>query len=217
MALVMLILLGATAVWLRDPEAAAFAALVLIGIFLLALRRGLLGRILLALVMLDTAVWMVPAAVSNVRHGADLPYTAVPVLMSVTAIVGVLAAVGVARRWVAVVALGVALIVVGGSRIPSVGTPDPLGHDDLLLTAKNVVFSPTTLRPGSTAVAVRVINHDLFWHSFTIDALHVDVRVPMGATRRTIFTARPGTYEFYCRVPGHKQAGMKGTLTVTAS
>ena len=25
---------------------------------------------------------------------------------------------------------------------------------------------------------------------------------------------KPGTYEFYCPVPGHKEAGMKGTLTV---
>ena len=24
----------------------------------------------------------------------------------------------------------------------------------------------------------------------------------------------PGTYEYYCNVPGHKQAGMVGTLTV---
>jgi uncharacterized cupredoxin-like copper-binding protein len=26
---------------------------------------------------------------------------------------------------------------------------------------------------------------------------------------------KPGTYEFYCSVPGHEQAGMKGTLTVS--
>jgi plastocyanin len=27
-------------------------------------------------------------------------------------------------------------------------------------------------------------------------------------------TLKPGTYTFYCQVPGHEQAGMKGTLTV---
>lgn len=27
-------------------------------------------------------------------------------------------------------------------------------------------------------------------------------------------TLKPGKYEFYCSVPGHEQAGMKGTLTV---
>lgn len=26
---------------------------------------------------------------------------------------------------------------------------------------------------------------------------------------------KPGTYSFYCNIPGHEQAGMKGKLTVT--
>ena len=26
---------------------------------------------------------------------------------------------------------------------------------------------------------------------------------------------QPGTYEFYCNVAGHLEAGMKGTITVT--
>jgi len=28
-------------------------------------------------------------------------------------------------------------------------------------------------------------------------------------------TLKKGRYEFYCSVPGHEQAGMKGTLTIS--
>lgn len=36
-----------------------------------------------------------------------------------------------------------------------------------------------------------------------------------GGTADLTATLKPGSYEFYCTVPGHEQAGMKGTLTVT--
>jgi plastocyanin len=38
----------------------------------------------------------------------------------------------------------------------------------------------------------------------------------VGSGGTSSFTAnlKPGTYEFYCQVPGHEAAGMKGTLTV---
>jgi uncharacterized cupredoxin-like copper-binding protein len=42
----------------------------------------------------------------------------------------------------------------------------------------------------------------------------VNVNIPVGAERRTTFDAPAGTYEFVCAIPGHGQAGMKGTLTV---
>jgi uncharacterized cupredoxin-like copper-binding protein len=35
-----------------------------------------------------------------------------------------------------------------------------------------------------------------------------------GAKTSVTATLKPGTYTFYCPVPGHEQAGMKGTLTV---
>ena len=35
-----------------------------------------------------------------------------------------------------------------------------------------------------------------------------------GKTATLRATLAPGTYTFYCAVPGHEQAGMKGTLTV---
>ncbi len=36
-----------------------------------------------------------------------------------------------------------------------------------------------------------------------------------GGTKTLTLTLKPGTYTFYCSVPGHRAAGMHGTLTVS--
>jgi plastocyanin len=38
--------------------------------------------------------------------------------------------------------------------------------------------------------------------------------VPKGGTSQVSVTLKAGTYTYYCAVPGHRQAGMQGTLTV---
>jgi plastocyanin len=35
-----------------------------------------------------------------------------------------------------------------------------------------------------------------------------------GGSKTLSLTLKPGTYKFFCSVPGHRQAGMEGTLTV---
>ena len=35
-----------------------------------------------------------------------------------------------------------------------------------------------------------------------------------GGSKTLALNLKPGTYKFYCTVPGHRMAGMEGTLTV---
>ena len=35
-----------------------------------------------------------------------------------------------------------------------------------------------------------------------------------GGTKAVTLNLKPGKYTFYCSVPGHRQAGMEGTLVV---
>jgi uncharacterized cupredoxin-like copper-binding protein len=34
------------------------------------------------------------------------------------------------------------------------------------------------------------------------------------STSAALTNLKPGTYHYYCTVPGHREAGMEGTLTV---
>lgn len=81
-----------------------------------------------------------------------------------------------------------------------------------MLAARNVEFVPANLRADSGEVAVFVDNDDSFRHTFSIDALAVDLEVPGGKATRVELIAEPGTYEFYCAVPGHED--MRGELVV---
>jgi uncharacterized cupredoxin-like copper-binding protein len=85
---------------------------------------------------------------------------------------------------------------------------------DLIVEMGSLSYAPSRLVAAAGPVGFAVTNGDLFWHTFTIDELNVNLRAPTGAGRRAVVDARPGTYEFYCAVPGHRTAGMKGTLVV---
>jgi plastocyanin len=85
----------------------------------------------------------------------------------------------------------------------------------LVVESYDIYFEPDELSiPADTEVTVQLPNDGAALHNFSIDELGIDVDIAPGATEETVINAPAGEYEYYCNVPGHKPAGMFGTLTV---
>jgi uncharacterized cupredoxin-like copper-binding protein len=84
------------------------------------------------------------------------------------------------------------------------------------VVSHDIFFEPTELTiPANTDVTFVLPNEGVTSHNFSIDALGVDVDQAPGATEEVVINAQAGEYEFYCNVPGHREAGMVGTLIVS--
>ena len=80
----------------------------------------------------------------------------------------------------------------------------------------DIYFEPSEVTiPANTDVTVNLPNEGVTPHNFSIDELGIDVDIAPGATEQVVINAPAGEYEYYCNVPGHKQAGMVGTLIVS--
>jgi plastocyanin len=78
-------------------------------------------------------------------------------------------------------------------------------------------FNTTSLNAKAGKVTITMSNPSQVQHGVAIKGSGVSQSgqvVGDGGTSTVTVTLKPGTYTFYCPVPGHEQAGMKGTLTV---
>lgn len=78
-------------------------------------------------------------------------------------------------------------------------------------------FDKDSLRGTPGRVTITMANPSHLSHSVAIEGNDVDAKgevVGPGGTSKASATLKPGTYTFYCAVPGHRQAGMQGTLKV---
>jgi plastocyanin len=209
-----------------DREALGFAVVMLVGIGLLRVGRGLPGLLVLAALFVNIQFWMFPAANGNATFRVGVVELLVPASLVAFSLAGLIGAVAAAVQlrdpdagrgtaWptglLAVVfvfsSLGLVWAMTDAERQTA-----PAGA--LVVETVNVAFVPESLQARGGEVTVALRNRDLFWHTFTIDALGVDVRSPVGRLRTATFEARPGRYSFYCAIPGHASLGMRGILTV---
>jgi plastocyanin len=78
-------------------------------------------------------------------------------------------------------------------------------------------FDKPTLRAKAGTVTIAMRNPSQVAHDVSIGGGGVDQKgkvVKGGGTSTVKAKLKPGSYTFYCSVDGHRQAGMKGKLTV---
>ena len=224
------VVLGVAGAIHRDGESVALAAVLGVGLGLLRSRHGLLARVVVMAVLLDTAAWMSPAALHNIANRVAPADVALPALLTLASLVGVISAATLGRRahsttsrhlrldTRALAAPAICIAVALGLALPSAIAPARSARrqpGDLVLHVRSTAFSRRLLEAHRGLVGIYVHNHDLFWHTLTIKGTGVDLTLPVGAIRRVAFTAGPGRYRFYCRIPGHASAGMSGTLIIS--
>src|SRR5262245_23801312 len=74
-------------------------------------------------------------------------------------------------------------------------------------------FNKKTLTAKAGKVTIVMANPSTFPHAIAVKGKGKNVKgktVGQGKTSRVTLTLKKGTYTFYCPVPGHEAAGMKG-------
>ena len=92
----------------------------------------------------------------------------------------------------------------GGENLAIAADASALKFDKSALTAKAGEVTITMDNPSDTP------------HNVKIDVPDAKEGETVGKGEKSVASAdlKPGEYQFYCGVPGHREAGMEGTLTV---
>lgn len=130
------------------------------------------------------------------------------------------------------VALGAALVALGaagcgGDNDTTTTTPTDGANAKQLGTVLNLAADPngglkydkTELDAKAGNVTIELENQSQTPHNVAVETkdekdLGVSDDVTEGSTSLSLQNVQPGTYTFYCTLPGHRQGGMEGTLTV---
>jgi len=82
--------------------------------------------------------------------------------------------------------------------------------------ATEFAFTPMTAEvPQGRAIRIAIVNGGLIQHNLVIDALNLELTAAAGESAEVMLEPpAAGTYQVYCSITGHREAGMTGTLDV---
>jgi plastocyanin len=93
--------------------------------------------------------------------------------------------------------------------------PTVTGAREIDVTATSYSFSPRRFKVDEGEDVTIVLTSEDTLHDLVLKGQGHIVAAKKGKTTRGgLMIDDPGTYRFYCSVPGHRAAGMKGTIVV---
>jgi nitrite reductase (NO-forming) len=95
------------------------------------------------------------------------------------------------------------------------GTAGATAAEAVRVEFVDLAFEPAELSvPAGADVPFTFVNGGALPHNFTIDEPAVSSGdLASGASSEAVVNLPAGAYEYYCSIPGHREAGMVGTLT----
>ena len=109
----------------------------------------------------------------------------------------------------------------GGGNTNTTAKSGPGGRQVISISADPsgaLKFNKSSLSAKAGKVTIVMANPSDLPHAIEVEGNGIEIKggtVDKGGTSKAAGDLKAGTYEFYCPVDSHKQAGMKGTLTVS--
>jgi plastocyanin len=106
----------------------------------------------------------------------------------------------------------------GGDKTVTVTAPSGGGPAKLTVEAHDVYFTPKSVKAPAGKLAIDYVEKGSQQHTFVIDGVKgFELKVGPGAKSDSgTVDLAPGSYTFYCSIPGHRAQGMQGTITVAS-
>lgn len=121
-----------------------------------------------------------------------------------------------------VAALGLALAGCGGEDESAPAPTDGAAQDSgtlALVGTDGLAFEPEQATVTAGEVTVELTSEAAVQHNVVIEGVLDDqpvVEAAAGETATGTVALEEGSYAFYCSVPGHREAGMQGTVEVVS-
>lgn len=91
---------------------------------------------------------------------------------------------------------------------------------DFTVEAFDIGFREKEIKTGPGKVRIKYVNTGSIAHTFVFEGIPGATKLSTpgnGDTATEAFDVTPGTYTYFCDIPGHRQAGMEGKMIVDPS